>query len=647
MRKNSYLTVTDQFCGAGGSSQGVRMAAEEMKIGNGIEVKLAMNHWKLAIETHNTNFPDTDHVCTDISACDPRRYPSTDILITSPECTVHSPAGGGQAKKKKFGNQMHTSGKFTYEVEEERSRITMWDVPRFAEYHKYNIVIVENVIEARSKWILFDNWLMAMDTLGYNHEVKYINSMHAFPTPQSRDRMYCIFWKKGNKKPDLNFTPTAFCHHCATNVLALQWWKPGANNNSKTLKEHGKYKTQYLFKCPTCSHIVEPYFYAAFNCIDWSKPGTRIGDRKKPLSDKTTERCQYGIDKFWDEPSFINVKFSSGVDFRVKSVADDALTTQPGDAAVGLLNPLVISSRYIQGIGNRVKSSTTQPLPVQVTDGRESILNPPVIVSRQGKTHRSRSSKDALPTQLGSSHDHVMTPPLVIDGGWHESKRIDNAIKDPLSTQDTGQTKGLVLPFIIKNFSGEPQAFETDKTLGAITTQDHHGLVNQPLMIELNRTGKARPADQSMSTVTAGGVKHGLLTPLMVENKGQSKSKPSLEPTASQTTKPSNGIITADQFNSFLAYYNGGSKMASHITEPTGTIATGDRIAMIKQPYTKPRLEDCFYRMLLPHEIQLGMAFAPDYIVLGDSKQKVKQLGNAVTPPVMKWIIQRCIQSLS
>ena len=42
--KNSYLTVTDQFCGAGGSSQGARKLSRKM--GGGLEVKLAMNHWK-------------------------------------------------------------------------------------------------------------------------------------------------------------------------------------------------------------------------------------------------------------------------------------------------------------------------------------------------------------------------------------------------------------------------------------------------------------------------------------------------------------------------------------------------------------------------------------------------------------------------
>ncbi len=78
------VTVTDQFCGAGGSSEGAESA--------GAKVRLAMNHWKVACATYNTNRPDTSVVCTDISATDPRRYPSTDVLITSPEYTNHSGA---------------------------------------------------------------------------------------------------------------------------------------------------------------------------------------------------------------------------------------------------------------------------------------------------------------------------------------------------------------------------------------------------------------------------------------------------------------------------------------------------------------------------------------------------------------------------
>ncbi len=370
----------------------------------------------------------------------------------------------------------------------------------------------------------------------------------------------------------MNFNPIASCNKCLKNVEAYQWFKPKNKSKKKIHVEgdYGKYRTQYLYKCPDCNEVVEPYFYAAFNVIDWSKPGTRIGDRKRPLSPNTIRRCEYGVDKYWDEPSFINVKFSSGVDFRVKSASDSPLTAQPCDASIGILNPQIISSRYIQGIGNRVRESAQSPLPVQVTDGRES----------------------------------VMFPPLVIDGGWSDSKRVDVADKDPMSTQDTGQTKGLVLPFLIKNYGGEPQKpVKGTDPLGAVTAQDHHGLLNMPLIVENHGTSKARPAIDRLPGIQ---------------------------------TNAKHGIIMKDKFNSFLSYHYGGSQ-ASHIT---------DRISLVKEPYEKPKLEDCFYRMLLPHEIQLGMAFAENYIVLGNPKEKVKQLGNAVTPPVMKFLISRCVASL-
>ena len=133
MKKKSYITVTDQFCGAGGSSIGAVKA--------GAEIYLALNHWSLAVESHNTNFPDTHHDCVDVSAVDPRRYPSTTVLITSPECTSHTYSDG---RRKPM--QRDLFGENGPRPEDERSRATMWDVPRFAEHHQYEIIIVENVV---------------------------------------------------------------------------------------------------------------------------------------------------------------------------------------------------------------------------------------------------------------------------------------------------------------------------------------------------------------------------------------------------------------------------------------------------------------------------------------------------------------------
>jgi len=188
------ITVTDLFCGAGGSSIGAEAA--------GARLRMAANHWRLAIETHNTNFPDADHDCADVSQVNPRRYPRTDVLIASPECTNHS-----SAKTRKAASTLWDPRAAD---EEERSRATMWDVPRFAEFHRYELVVVENVVEAR-RWAPFDAWLASMHALGYDHRAVYLNSMVAHPTPQSRDRLYVVFWRRGNRIPDLDFRPVAWC----------------------------------------------------------------------------------------------------------------------------------------------------------------------------------------------------------------------------------------------------------------------------------------------------------------------------------------------------------------------------------------------------------------------------------------------------
>ena len=489
--KNSHITVTDQFCGAGGSSQGVRNVSK--KIGGGVEVKLALNHWKLAIETHNTNFPDTLHDCTDIQACDPRRYPSTDILITSPECTNHSLAKG---KKRKSRTDLFTQ----LDEGEERSRATMWDVPRFAEYHRYELIIVENVVDARY-WVMWDSWLMAMHSLGYNHKCVYYNSMHAHPTPQSRDRIYVVFWKKGNKAPNLELRPIGYCVKCSKDTETFQSWK-------KPNIHWGKYRQQYVYRCPSCSEVVEPYYYSAFNCIDWTIPGTRIGDREKlgmkELSQNTISRINFGREKFWNQPQIISPRYTSGLGSRVKSAINEELPTQPGDQSHALLNPIITTTGY-----------------------------PPLLTSKEYDV---------------------------------KNQRVRNVIDDPYFTQSTHQNIGVVMPFI-------------------------------------------------------------------VGNKGESKSR------------SVHALITDKSFRSFLANYYGTGHTITSMTEAARTFSTNDRAALVTEGRT-PRLEDCYYRMLLAHEIQLGMAFDADYIVKGNSKQKVKQLGNAVTPPVMEDLTARCIETL-
>ena len=506
------------FCGAGGSSQGAVAAGHAF---GGIELRLAMNHWQMAIDTHNTNFPNAEHHCSDISASDPRWYPSTTILIASPECTNHSIAKG----KKAVQSQMRLFEKGILDPAADRSRATMWDVPRFAEFHRYEMIIIENVVDAR-RWVQFPAWIQAMDLLGYNYKIKYLNSMHFFPTPQSRDRMYVVFWKKGNKAPDLDHRPLAHCSLCG-DVQATQVWK----NREKPF---GKYKTQYIFRCPTCHEQVEPYYYAAFNCIDWTDPGIRIGDRKKPLVTNTMRRIQYGLDKYGADP------------FQI-------LNYSPG---------------YTKAITEATGAVTT-------TD------------------------------------HHAIAMPFIFKGEHTTKQGYARSAAEPLYTQTNRQSMGLVVPWII----------------------------------EMNRTGKAKPATHPTGTFTAGGINHAMMiTPLIVNNKGASMSRPGTDPTHSVTTKPHLGIITDEAFNSFIAsHYK--SPTTNHISDAIGTCTTKERHALVS--FKTPEIEDCFYRMLRAREIQKAMAFDDNYTVLGNEKDQVRQLGNAVTPPVMKWLTTQCLLALN
>lgn len=80
------MKAIDLFAGAGGFSEGARMA--------GVEVCWAANHWAEAVHYHRQNHPDTLHACQDLQQADWRDVPHHDVLLASPACQGHSLARG-------------------------------------------------------------------------------------------------------------------------------------------------------------------------------------------------------------------------------------------------------------------------------------------------------------------------------------------------------------------------------------------------------------------------------------------------------------------------------------------------------------------------------------------------------------------------
>jgi len=113
------------------------------------------------------------------------------------------------------------------------------------------------------------------------------------------------------------------------------------------------------------------------------------------------------------------------------------------------------------------------------------------------------------------------------------------------------------------------------------------------------------------------------------------------EPLATQVSAATQDFLI--QRRPYLVSYYG-TDQAADVADPVPTIPSLDHHALVEAEQL--RVEDCYFRMLQPHEIGAAMAFPGSYKVLGTKREKVKQYGNAVTPPAMSWLIQRCVESL-
>jgi DNA (cytosine-5)-methyltransferase 1 len=568
---------------------------------------MAMNHWDRAIETHNTNFPDTDHDCVDISASDPRRYPSTDILITSPECTTHSPAGGNR-RKVKHQHDLFVPTKDDPSVE--RSRATMWDVPRFAEYHRYRRIITENVVEVL-QWELFDVWLMAMHKLGYEHKIVCHNSMFSWPTPQSRDRVYINFWRKGDKKPDLDIRPLAPCARCG-DVEAVQTWK-----NGRTV---GKYRTQYVYTCPNanCRAVVTPYYYAAVNAIDFSIPAERIGDRERPLKDRTLQRIRYGLEKYGNRLLVVNMKQPERDRSRAWPADVRPIGSVPTwDDYFALAQHFMVETTHTHQNNLGVRGLED---PTGTMDCRQSsaLVSMPFIVDTANQSHRARrvrgGDEEFSTVHAGGGNHALAFAPFVFNvAGRDSGGSIDRA----MPTQETRDKFGLFTPFLVK-LRGSDSSHVAASAIGMDgigPTFTANGSTAALI------TGAAQISMRDMNAMRVAALDAELMT---------------------QGGAPQQGLIQKSPF--IVSQYS--TNRGSGIDAPIPSCTAVDRHELV-EPGRGVDINDCYFRMLQPHEIGRAMAFRDDYKVLGNKREQVRQYGNAVTPPVMEMLITRQVGAMT
>lgn len=610
---------TDIFAGAGGSSLGLEFVP-------GMRVTQALNHWDLAVEAHNANFPFADHDVHDVQEIPASRFRRTRCLWASPDCTHHAYCRGPKADS----------------PEAQRSRSTFNDIVRFTEHHRYDAIVVENVIEARlwceaskrkhgwdpvrkeyrcSCGIDFDQWYEQMLALGYEGRIVYFNSQFALPTPQSRDRMYVVFWRKGLRAPNLDFQPISWCSSCETVVRAVQTWKPASRKSARTqpgMYEWGRYGAQYLYACPLCGAAAAPAVTGAKTILDWSLPMHRIGD--KPKAPNTRERIRGGWMKLGAmQPLAVQVGghlFERRPGVRVWSI-DDPLRTVHCTQQMALVTPA----------GGQKANARSADEPMHTVLGNDRLA---LVLRYGGQSAAGRNAGE--PMQTITAHDREIG--LVIPNREHA---VGASLAEPIATITTAPAQHMLVQVNrgAKGKTNDRNAHTLDEPTRTVAGHGELALVE--LRGDPSRAGGAnqvKTVEEPAGTVAANGNHHGLLVYNGV-------------PGFVRDIADAAGTITGRDKQALLVpYYSNG--VPRPVAEPMGTVTSKDREALV---VTDADIDDCLFRMLQWHELLRAQQMhqhgdGRPYELTArrrdkrgrmrelSNEQRVKMIGNAVSSPV-------------
>jgi DNA (cytosine-5)-methyltransferase 1 len=210
----------------------------------------------------------------------------------------------------------------------------------------------------------------------------------------------------------------------------------------------------------------------------------------------------------------------------------------------------------------------------------------------------------------------VVVPPILVPVEGRERLAARAAVQALRSQTGRSETALVTVPPLLVQAGGSwnDEASPVTVPMRARTTRESEALVVAPFIAELRGGGSvARPLAEALATVTASGNHHGLTVP-----------------------------ASWDKWAALYAYDSGVRDLLAAL--PTQTTVEGDALITGSQ---LPAVEDCLFRMLEPDEILRGMAFARDYIVLGTRRERVRQAGNAVTPPAAEVIVSALVECIT
>lgn len=533
----------DLFCGAGGTSTGIKMALGESPM-------FALNHNHVAIGVHDANHPDTIHLESDVFAMDPAQHIPADkrvgLLTASPSCVHFSTARGGKPVDREIRDQAWVVCNWA-EHPEPRYRPRMIMIENVREFLTWcpvddNGRIIKRFIDKDGLGSIFKEWRDRLIAAGY--DIRYgLRNAADYGVATKRKRLMIVARNDGLpiRAPKVTHGP----------------------------RDSAEVKAAVLKPYDTAAKHID--FTIRANPIMMYPEDAKAAGCKRPLAENSLRRIAAGVEIHVinsDEPYIIPYYGSKqGEKPRMHSI-NDALPTQTTENRFALVNPVITPVTHsgaprFYGMDSQLPTITCARRGELSLIGAVSISPPadseddyvsitgnfneqhgsPFFIGAGGGEYAAKPRTTDAPINTITCHSRqaVIIPSLIrvnhgdVDKNGKRRGRSNHDILEPLPTQPTSNEFALVSPKLIP----------TPTTIATMIQTGYGERDGQrPRCLDIR---------EPIGTLVAGGGKHAVVSA-------------ELAPT--------------DMSNACFIMNNNTNRKATAINDPVPTMTTGNQQAV-------------------------------------------------------------------
>ncbi len=576
------INTVDLFCGAGGATTGLELALRQL----GYRHRgLAINHWRVAVDTMLANNPDVDTKQMSIEEAVPADLVPggrVDFLWASPSCTHHSRAKGGKPRS----NQLRAQPELilTWLDQLFVRRLCVENVPEFVEWGP---LTADGRPIASRKGDCFRAWIAAIEARNYLVDWRVLNCAD-YGDATTRRRFFLQAVRRGCGK--------------------IVWPEPEYAENPE----------------PSLFGPALKKWRGIRECLDLSDTGTSIFNRERPLAENTLRRVFVGLRKYCGLDFQMDFLGADGPDEPRLRSTDDPLATQPA----GGNRTALVRSFLVRFNRHGDAESIDRPLSV-ATDGAEHhALCTPIVLDH---FKNGKAGSASAPVGAQTSHDRFSVVRAFVMN--NNTNNVARPLDKPMHAQTTGNHAAVVQAFAVDLSHPGDKADEGRVSPGAkpLKTATARNNTAAAFVITEQAHNAPRSIGKPIRAQTAVR-KDYVVRPLVLGQQSGAECIPTDRPGPTISTKGAIRLVEPVPV-AVVDMSRPSGPDSGHINssdEPIRTITSFDNLQGVFLMTEAGDIIDVRMRMLKPSELAAAHSFPADYKLTGNRSDQVKQIGNSV-----------------